>query len=165
MSCLFSNDFKRDMGVLKKYICECHCFYDMFGFGNDDTTYMHFPHDVVHTYTYRPQYGTRQNTHASSRIPEVIYHQPAPMSIPEVIIEEHESSDDEPSIPLPWLLPPHVDTKHLSGCMDNDSFESSSDNQSPESNDSLDIVEAQKDLCVVPSSKAPTTERDVWHIL
>jgi hypothetical protein len=58
-----------------------------------------------------------------------------------------------------------VATNHLSDCVDNDSFEPSRDSQSPKSNGSLDIVETQTDLCVVPSSEAPTTERDVWHIL
>ena len=165
MSCFFSNGFKRDMEVLKKYIFECRCFYDMFGFGNEDTVYMHFPHDVENPYTYHPQYGTRQNAHAVSRIPEVVYHQPVSISIPEVIIEENEYSDDEPSITLPRLPPLSVATNHLSECVDNDSFEPSRDSQSPKSNGSLDIVETQTDLCVVPSSEAPTTERDVWHIL
>lgn len=166
MSCILSDEFKRDMKVFKKYICECRCLYDMFGFTKQDTTYIHFPIDIENPHIYHPTaFGTCYNT---ASVPEVIHHQPTPVQIPEIIIEEEyvssdendDENDDDDGEKIP-KLPPHPPS--LSTICVSSSSDSLSDILSPQSNESLDIVEAEHDLQV--STESSHTERDSWHIL
>lgn len=168
MSCLFYNDFSRDMQVFKHYICACRCLYNIFGNEKEDTTYVHFPRDIENPYVYRPQYGTRHMPRDEEKVPEVVYHQPIAIRIPEVIVEEEESSDNESAFPQPRLPPPPVDTTSIYSTVESDSTHSPSNSISPQSNhssDSLDIVDSKRDLCARPPSCSSASERDVWHIL
>ena len=129
----------------------------MFGFAKKDTTYVHFQTDLENPHIYRPKYGTCSNTTTDISMLEVIHHQPLPVQIPEIIIEEGDlPSDDEEQLPP---LPPVLSNICVTSSSD------SSSNTSPQSNDSLDIVVNQHDLQEPSSSESSNTERDVWYIL
>ena len=148
-----SPQFRRDMSVFRKYICECPCIYDLFGLSRNKTPYVHFTNENQFEYDdlYKPVvYGTEPSA------PEVIYHHhhhpTSNESSPDIIIDVPDNNIAEQThyadeLTLPPLALVHVDLS------DTDSDGSVVSQQSHDS--SIDIIVAERDL----------PEKDEWDIL
>ena len=154
--------FRHDVSVFNKYVCECSCFYDLFGLprNRDKTPYVHFTREYEYDDLYKPvAYGTEPPP------PEVIYHHASSEPSPDIIIDVPDNNDNDESIAEQtryndesiaeqtryndeFRLPPLV-LVPVDLLSDTDSVGSSS------SQDSIDIIVPDRDL----------PERETWDIL
>lgn len=142
-----SQQFRHDVNVFSKYLCECPCIYDLFGLPRNNTPYVHFTNDsqVEYDDLYKPvvYYGTEH------QVPEVIYHNAPNESPSDIIIDspKDDRSTEQNHYADEFTLPPlalvHVDLS------DTDSV------GSHDSHDSIDIIAPDQDL----------PEKDEWDIL
>lgn len=166
MSVFATSSFQHDMNVFRKYVCACSCIYDLFGLSRTHTPYLPFTReqDFEDLYT-RASYG--------STLPEVVHHRPQRnLSIPEVIMEEseesNEESDDTPELNVYrdlWEKPPLTLYHGKCGPAQSPSALSSHSQQSLESVESVATSHTSEwsvDI-VVPDDDLP--ERDTWDIV
>jgi hypothetical protein len=179
MSVFATNNFQHDMRVFKKYVCSCSCIYDLFGHPRTNTPYVPFTreHDFDDLYTSNG-YGSVPEVVGNASygfMPEVVHHRPPRnISIPEVIMEEAEGSNDEESGDASKLMmcgdvvcerPPltlfHTDERSVQSL-------SPRSNHSQQSLDSVESTATSHTSdwsvdIVVPDDDLP--DRDAWDIV
>lgn len=180
MSVFATNYFQHDMDVFRKYVCSCSCIYDLFGLPRAHTPYVPFTReqDFEDLYTSNG-YGSAlpevvHNASYGSTLPEVVHHHPPRnLSIPEVIVEEPEESNDEESGDTPelnmyrdlWERPPLTLSHVECGPVQSPSQRSSHSQQSLDSMESIATSHASELSVDIVVSEDDLPERDAWDIV